>query len=262
MTIEQGIFLFAAALLGGAQNSVAGGGSFLTFPALVVSGVSSIHANATSTVALWPGSLAGASAYRKELRRVPHLGALAVISLICGWLGALLLLRTPAATFSRLIPVLLLAATLLFAFGPSFTGRMKRRAAARRGPGAPDATGSLRGRIGMFAGQAVISVYGGYFGGGIGILMLAAFGLMGMENIHEMNALKTVLASCINGIAVFTFVIAGAVNWPQALVMLVGAVIGGYAGAYYARKLDPVLVRRLVIVIACLMTAYFFIREL
>jgi hypothetical protein len=91
--------------------------------------------------------------------------------------------------------------------------------------------------------------------------MLAAFGLMGMENIHEMNALKTVLASCINGIAVITFVIAGAVNWPQALVMLVGAVIGGYAGAAYARKLDPALVRRLVIVIACLMTVYFFVRE-
>ncbi|HEY8286448.1 MAG TPA: sulfite exporter TauE/SafE family protein [Chloroflexota bacterium] len=261
MTLGQGAFLFAAALVGGAQNAVAGGGSFLTFPALIVSGVSSIHANATSTVALWPGSLASAGAYRKELRSVPHLGALAVISLICGWLGALLLLRTPAATFSRLIPVLLLAATLLFAFGPSFTAWMKRRAASRKDAETAEAAGSRGGLIGMFAGQAVISIYGGYFGGGIGILMLAAFGLMGMENIHEMNALKTVLASCINGIAVITFVIAGAVNWPQALVMLVGAVIGGYAGAAYARKLDPALVRRLVIVIACLMTVYFFVRE-
>jgi len=262
VTLAEGALLFAAALVGGAQNAVAGGGSFLTFPALVVSGVSSIHANATSTVALWPGSLASAGAYRKELQSVPHLGILGAISLVCGWLGALLLLHTPAATFSRLIPVLLLLATLLFAFGPSFTGWMKRRRASDQKMETAERSGSRGGLIGMCAGQAVIATYGGYFGGGIGILMLAAFGLMGMENIHAMNALKTVLASCINGIAVITFVVAGAVNWPQALVMLVGAVLGGYAGAAYTRKLDPALVRRFVIIIACLMTLYFFLRLL
>lgn len=264
MTIADGVLLFAAALLGGAQNAVAGGGSFVAFPALVVSGVTPIHANATTTVALWPGSVASIGAYRKELRSAPRLPILGAISLIGGWLGALLLLDTPSATFSRLIPVLLLAATLLFAFGPSVTAWMKQRAAvkAREQAGGPSEDGSLRGLLGMFVGQAVIAIYGGYFGGGIGILMLAAFGLMGMENIHVMNALKATLASCINGVAVITFIVAGAVAWPQAVVMLVGAIIGGYGGAAYARRLDPLVVRRFVLVVACLMTLYFFIRAL
>jgi hypothetical protein len=262
VTIAEGALLFAAALLGGAQNAVAGGGSFVAFPALVVAGVTPIHANATTTVALWPGSVASAGAYRTELRAAPNLRILGAISLVGGWLGAVLLLHTPSATFSRLIPVLLLAATLLFAFGPSVTAWMKQRAAAREETTSAKGDRSVAGLLGMCAGQSVIAVYGGYFGGGIGILMLAAFGLMGMENIHAMNALKAVLASCINGVAVITFVLAGAVEWPQAMVMLVGAIIGGYAGAAYARRLDPALVRRFVLVIACLMTLYFFIRAL
>ncbi|MGH2387977.1 MAG: sulfite exporter TauE/SafE family protein [Chloroflexota bacterium] len=262
MTIAQAVLLFVAALWAGAQNSVAGGGSFITFPALVVSGVTVINANATSTVALWPGTVASVGAYRRELRTVPYLGILGIISLIGGWLGAILLLHTSSSTFSRLIPVLLLGATLLFAFGPSFTAWLKRRKAAEAPPSDQTPGRSTAAVVGMCVGQAVIAVYGGYFGGGIGILMLAAFGLMGMENIHAMNALKTLLASCINGVAVVTFIIAGAVEWPQAVVMLVGGIVGGYGGAAYARRLDPGLVRRIVLVVAILMTAYFFIRAL
>src|SRR6185312_692701 len=192
----------------------------------------------------------------------PYLAMLGVISLLGGWLGAVLLLHTPSITFSRLIPLLLLAATLLFAFGPSFTAWVKRRKAVDTVSAGESQDRSLRGLVGMCAGQAVIATYGGYFGGGIGILMLAAFGLMGMENIHAMNALKTLLASCINGVAVVTFIIAGAVDWPQAVVMLIGGIIGGYGGAAYARRLEPGLVRRIVLVVAILMTVYFFIRAL
>jgi uncharacterized membrane protein YfcA len=193
-------------------------------------------------------------AYRRELRSIPHVWLLGGISLIGGWLGAVLLLHTSSVTFAHLIPYLLLAATVLFAFGPTLSARLRK-------PAAPGVGSSRRASLGMCAGQLAIAIYGGYFGGGIGILMLAAFGLMGMDNIHRMNALKTVLASCINGVAVITFAIAGAVEWPQAAVMLVGAIIGGYAGAAYARRLDQGLVRRFVIVVACLMTLYFFTRS-
>ena len=245
------IVLFAAALLGGAINSVAGGGSFLTFPALVVSGVSPIYANATSTVALWPGSVASVGAYRRELGHARHTVLLSVVSLIGGIAGAVLLLHTPSSAFQRLIPWLLLLATLVFAFGRPVTARVNARRTRRGGGELPIA--------GIAVVQLVIATYGGYFGGGIGILMLATLGLMGFENINEANAVKTLLASCINGIAVLAFVIAHAVVWPQALVMLVAAIVGGYAGAATARRLPAWLVRYVVIAIGCVMTLYFFI---
>lgn len=245
------IVLFAAALLGGAINSVAGGGSFLTFPALVVSGVAPIYANATSTVALWPGSVASVGAYRRELGRARHTVLLSAVSLVGGIAGAILLLHTPSSAFQRLIPWLLLLATLVFAFGRHLTARLNARRARRGAGDLPIA--------GIAVVQLVIATYGGYFGGGIGILMLATLGLMGFENINEANAVKTLLASCINGIAVLAFVIARAVVWPQALVMLVAAIVGGYAGAATARRLPPWLVRYVVIAIGCVMTLYFFI---
>lgn len=252
--ILEGVALFGSAVLGGGLNSVAGGGSFLTFPALIVTGVPSVRANATSTVALWPGSLASVGAYRRELTSLRYVRLLSAVSLIGGLLGALLLLRTPASTFSQLIPYLLLGATVLFAFNGQIKQALRRFSTHNETP-----PGKLPVRL--MGAQLVISTYGGYFGGGIGILMLAALGMFGMENIHEMNALKTLLASCINGIAVLAFVIAGAVAWPQALLMLCGAVIGGYAGAAMARKLNPVHVRRFVVVVGCVMTAYFFLRK-
>ena len=253
------VVLFFAAVLAGALNAVAGGGSFLTFPSLVVSGVPAIAANATSTVALWPGSAASVGAYRRELAAHDRtfLAMLSAVSLVGGVLGAILLLRTPQSTFLRLIPFLLLAATVLFAASPPIMARLRRRREARK---ARPATASPVGLAAAAFAQLVIAVYGGYFGGGIGILMLATLGFMGLENIHEMNALKTVLAACINGVAVITFVLAGAVYWPQALLMVVGAIIGGYGGAAYARTLDPRLVRGFVTLVGVAMTIYFFVR--
>ncbi len=253
MTLLQAVTLFLAAMLAGVLNSVAGGGSFVSFPALIFTGVPAINANATNTVAVWPGTVASASAYRDALRW--HRGVLVLVmaSLIGGVLGAVLLLRTPPATFVRLIPYLLLVATLLFTFGSSITARF-------RGHVAKTANLSWLAIVGLAIFQLAVATYGGYFGGGIGILMLAALSLMGMENIHEMNALKTVLASCINGVAVLTFIFAGTVFWGQAAVMVIGAIAGGYGGASFARRLDPLVVRRFVIVVGIAMTAYFFLR--
>ncbi|HEV8191417.1 MAG TPA: sulfite exporter TauE/SafE family protein [Ktedonobacterales bacterium] len=254
MTFPQVCLLFVAAVLGGAQNSVAGGGSFLTLPALIFAGVPPINANATSTVALWPGSLASVGAYRKELvtqrRELIWLGT---ISIAGGLLGAIVLLKTPQNTFVLLLPFLLLVATLLFAFGNKIAVWVRTRSEKASLPPWLSLLGSA------FV-QFVIAVYGGFFGGGIGILMLALLAVMGMTNIHAMNALKNVLASCINGIAVVAFIIAGAIYWPQALVMIVGAVAGGYGSAAIARKLDPRLVRRFVIVVGVVMTIVFFVR--
>jgi len=256
VTVANAVLLFVAALVGGILNAVAGGGSFLTFPALIISGIPPITSNATSTVALWPGSLASIGAYRQELGKANRrlLVVLTVCSLIGGGAGAQLLLHTPPQTFVHLIPILLLLATLLFAFGKPLTARWKRSH-----PGAAKLTS--RSLAGMAAAQLVIALYGGYFGGGIGILMLATLGLMGMEQIHEMNAVKTLLAAAINGVAVVTFVLAGAVTWGPALLMVAGALVGGYGGAAFARRLDPRWVRMFVIAVGALLTVYFFLRS-
>lgn len=256
MTFPQIILLFLSAVVGGTLNAVAGGGSFFTFPALVFTGVLPITANATSTVAIWPGSVASVGAYRRELavQKRSFLFLLIGTSLIGGGLGAILLLKTSQSTFVALIPYLLLAATLLFALSPYITAKLRARATGK-------AQYSVPALIGVACAQFVISIYGGYFGGGIGILMLATLAFMGMDNIHEMNAVKTVLASCINGVAVITFIIAGAVVWPQAILMIVGAIIGGYGGAYYARKVDQKWVRLFVIVVGIALTIYFFVHH-
>ncbi len=245
--------LFCAAGLGGALNAVAGGGTFITLPCLIFTGVPPIFANTTSTMALWPGSVSSVAAYRKEIAGLRNLGLLAVPSVLGGLAGAVLLLRTPEDTFVRMVPWLLLGATILFTYG----SRLTRSLRARLTMGSPD---GVRGVLLVGALQIVIAIYGGYFGGGIGILMLASFVLMGMENIHEMNALKTILASCINGVAMLTFVWDGSVKWPQAAVMIVGGIVGGYAGAHYAQRIAPARVRTFVTVVASTMTVYFFIR--
>jgi uncharacterized membrane protein YfcA len=271
MTFLQVCALFLAAVLAGALNSVAGGGSFISFPAILLAfpGIPDIpiKANATNTVALWPGSIASVGAYRRELGAQRHVMLpLAAVSLAGGYIGARLLLRTPSATFNQMIPFLLLFATLLFTFNKPITSRLRalRRNHANsqssviqpdtnRQPGVPMVV--LGGVLLL---QLATAIYGGFFGGGIGIVMLATLGLMGMDNIHEMNALKTLLAVCINGVAVITFALAETVLWPQAILMVVGAIIGGYGGAHYARQLDPELVRRFVILVGFVMTFYFF----
>lgn len=242
--------MFLAGMLGGALNSVAGGGSFIAFPALLFAGVPPIPANATNTIALWTGATASGGAYRKRLdvpRRVmiPLLAA----SLVGGVIGACLLLRTPAHTFMRVLPWLTLGATLLFAFGRKLAG-------ARGSIIGHEMTGAALAAATFF--QLAVGVYGGYFGGGMGIVMLAMLAALGMTDIHAMNALKSVMGSVINGVAVVTFVIAKAVYWKQGSMMILGAIAGGYLGAHYAMKLPQLWIRYFVVLVGAAMTVYFF----
>jgi uncharacterized protein len=245
VTIATYGLLFLAAAVGGALNSVAGGGSFVAFPALLFAGVAPVPANATNTIALWPASVASFVAYRRELVEVRALLVpLGAAALAGGFMGSVLLLRTPEAVFVWLIPWLLLFATLLFSFG----GRIAKR--ITHGARAPLWLAVVV--------QLVISVYGGYFGGGMGIMMLAVLTLLGMTHMHRMNALKNVLGTLINGVAVVAFSLAGAVRWGPGAVMVVGGITGGYLGAAGARRVDPKRVRSAVLVIAWAMTVYFF----
>jgi len=251
MTLFRGVVLFVAAMLAGLMNSVAGGGSFFSFPALIFTGVRPIPANATSTVAIWPGSAAAVWAYWSKLpRRAGIMVPLTVSSVVGGLLGALVLLHTPQATFMHLVPYLFLVATLLFTFGKRLSQSIGARLYNSTAP-----SGLMIGAATMA--QFVIALYGGFFGGGIGILMLALLSMVQVGDIHSMNAVKSLLAAAINGAAVVTFIVAGAVEWPQALLMIAGAALGGYGGAHFAQKLDPGMVRRFVIVVGFSMTAYF-----
>jgi uncharacterized membrane protein YfcA len=247
VNLATAMLLFAAAAIGGAINSVAGGGSFVAFPALLFAGVPAIPANATNTIALWPGSLASVVAYRRELGEVRReLLPLGAAALGGGLAGSILLLKTSDRTFVLLIPWLLLFATVLFSFGNPIARRLTRGTHASMSAGV--------------VAQLAISVYGGYFGGGMGIMMLAVLSLLGMSDIHRMNALKTSLATLVNGIAVVAFVWNGAVVWAPGAVMIVGGIVGGYAGAAIARRVSPGVVRTLVLVVAWAMTLYFFVK--
>lgn len=256
LTFGSAFALGLTAFIAGAINSVAGGGSFLTFPALMFCGVTPICANATNTLALWFGSLASVGAYRSQLggqRRA--LITLLITSLVGGLLGALLLLKTPDATFKLLLPWLMLTATLIFIFGRHLTAALRRM--VHLDINAPQHIWPFI--VGCTL-QLIIAIYGGFFGGGIGILMLALLTLLGYLDIHVMNGLKTVLASTINGIAVIAFVLADIIAWPQALVMIVGSIAGGYGGAVIAQKVSSQLIRNIVIAVGSGMTIYFFTR--
>lgn len=262
MTFINILIPFIAAFLGGTLNAVAGGGSFISFPALIYVNVPPIQANATSTTALCPASVAAAWAFKKELAKQNKifLLVLGIASFVGGTGGAILLIETPQTTFVLLIPFLMLAATLLFAFSPAVNERLRQRAATKHKETNEEAHISWLMLIGIGLSQLAIAVYGGYFGGGIGILMLATLGLMGMENIHEMNAVKNALNACINGVAIVTFIVADKVVWVNALTMILGAILGGFGGAYYARKVDPRIVRGFVILVGCVMTIIFFFK--
>lgn len=244
--------LVVAGALGGALNSVAGGGSFIVFPTLVLAGVTPVSANATTTVGLWPASTASAYAYRRELPRDRRLAvALSLSSVLGGLLGALLLLRTSDATFALLIPWLIAVAAALFTFGP----RMQSALKARLG----ESSGEISGRrivVGALV-QLAIATYGGYFGGGMGILMLATFSLIGLTDMHAMNGLKNVLGAVLNGVAIIAFLVAHEVRFVPALAVAIGGVLGGFGGASLARKLPAERVRSAVIVFAWAMAAYF-----
>jgi uncharacterized membrane protein YfcA len=240
------LLLAASAFLAGIVNAIAGGGSFLTFPALIFSGIPPIAANASSAAALLPASLTSVWAYRRDFEPVEGLSALVItlVSIAGGAIGALLLLLTPETTFVSLVPWLLLAATTVFAFGRQTAAWA--RSHFRVGPAA------------VLVIQFLISIYGGYFGGGIGILMLAAFGIFGMTRLNAMNALKAWLNFCLNAIAVALFIVKGEVFWREAAIMAAAASAGGYAGATLARVLPARVVRVAIIAIGLVLTAYFF----
>jgi uncharacterized membrane protein YfcA len=253
MTVLHWIVAFAIAFLAGMVNSVAGGGTLLTFPTLVWLGQSPIVANATNTAAIWPGSLGGMWGYRHELRRSrPRLFFLIAPSIAGGIVGAVLLQHTPPGIFARLVPFLILFATLLF----MAQGAVQRGLQLHE----PSHTGSswLAGAS-LF--QFAVAVYGGYFGAGIGILMLAALSLLGLTDIHQMNGLKNLFAVCINIVAAVYFMAAGLVHWPLAAIMAAGAIAGGYGGAGLARRLGSRFVRRTVIAIGFAMTISLLLRQ-
>jgi uncharacterized membrane protein YfcA len=255
LQISQALFLFFVAGIAGILNALAGGGSFLSFPALLFTGVPPVEANATNTVALWPGLAASSLAYLKRLD-VPRrlLIPLLATSVAGGWVGALLLLKTPQRTFLHFVPWLLLSGTLLFAFGNEI------RAIAGRSAVSDDLQkASWRAITACSFIELILAVYGGYFGAGIGFVMLGMFAALGMRDIHAMGAIRTLLAAAINAAAVVTFIVAGAVLWLQFAVMVAGALAGGWFGAHYAQKADPQKVRALVIGVGLAMSAYFFV---
>ncbi len=241
--------LAAAGFIAGIMNSVAGGGTFVTFPALVFTGVPSVVANASNAVALFPASFASAWAYRKDFKNFEGVSfkAMVAVSLVGGVVGALLLVYTPEQTFDSLVPWLLLAATLIFSFGPMIVPRLRTWFSI--GPGT------------LLTIQFVVGIYGGYFGGAMGIVMLAVYSLFGLTNLNMMNATKTLMAGIINAVCLIVFVGAGKIAWPQTLTVLIGAVLGGYFGAHYARRMDPKHVRMGIIAISVIVTTVFFVRS-
>jgi len=243
------LLLALVGFVAGAMNALAGGGSFVTFPALVAVGLPSVVANASSTVALFPGSVASAWAYRRELRGIGGLSlpVLSAVSLAGGLTGAVLLLVTPVHTFDVVVPWLLLLATLTFAFGPRLGLALRRR--VRIGPRA------------LLAIQFVLMVYGGYFGGAVGLMCLAAWSLVtATPDIKAMNPAKVLLVGAANSIAVVCFVMAGAVRWPETLAMLVTGIAGGYGGARIGRVLPARVIRGFVLALTASITAVFFWR--
>ncbi len=243
--------LCVSAMAAGAVNAVAGGGTLLTFPALLAV-VTPVPANGTSTVALLPGSLASTWGYRREMRRCRRWARwLTVPSILGGAAGTLLVTLLPGRVFARLVPWLILTAAVLFLAQPALRRLVRREEHTGRPAGAT--------LLGIVIGQFLIAIYGGYFGAGIGILMLSSLAFLGLDSVHEVNALKTYLALCINGTAAVLFAVQGEVVWPYALVMAAAAIVGGYAGARLSLRLPPAAVRWVVIAIGFALAAYYFI---
>jgi uncharacterized membrane protein YfcA len=252
LDIWQGLVIFAGAFAAGMINSVAGGGTLISFPALVWIGRDPVVANATNALALWPGSLAGMLGYRRELAGTRRWAMMMIgPSLAGGIAGAVLLLKTPSATFSAIVPYLILLATALLTLQEPISRRF----------GGSHTESSRKWWAIALVSQFLVAVYGGYFGAGIGILMLAVLGLMGLSDIHQMNGLKNFLALGINGVAALYFAASGAVVWTDSLVMAAGAIAGGYGGAGLARKLGRTFVRRAIIIIGFAMAVSLFVRQ-
>ena len=244
-----------AAFLAGVINSMAGGGTLISFPTMVWMGRPAIMANATNAVALWPGSLSAMFGYRDDMRRMRRwLFLLIIPSVAGGALGAILLLHTAEKTFARIVPFLILGATLLLAAQELISRKLKILSKAHEKP-------TAGWMVFVFIFQFFVGVYGGYFGAGMGILMLAALGLIGLTDLHEMNGLKNLLAVGINGVAAIYFAMSGAVLWVDAAVMAVAAIIGGFAGAKLAKRLGRKFVRGAVVAIGLIMTVALFLKH-
>lgn len=246
------------AFLAGGMNALAGGGTFFSFPVLLAIGLPPITASASNTVALWPASLSGAWAYRREAMRHRRWALILIgVSLVGGIAGGLLLLAISNAAFSKLIPWLLLVATALFAF----SGQVQRIVAwVKRKLGAAAESQANPGSFGGALFQLVVATYGGFFGAGLGILTLAALAIQGFKDMQELNALKNVASAVNYTVAALTFIVAGAISWPHTLVMLATATVGGYAGASLARRLPALLLRRLVVAVGATLTAIYFFK--
>ena len=238
--------LIASSAGAGVMNAMAGGGTILTYPTLLFLGESPITANATSTVALWPGAASSLYGYRREVAAHREwLKTLFLPSLLGGSLGAILLLRTPARSFQKLAPFLILFATVLFMLQGAVARWVRSEAKEETARGAGHWTAAWIYQFG-------VGIYGGYFGAGIGILMLAVLGFLGLSDIHAANGIKNFFGMCINGVAAGYFILRGAVDWPAALIMIAGAIAGGYAGAGFARRIGKEKARAAVVVIGFL----------
>ena len=242
------IVLTAAAFLGGAINALAGGGSLVTFPALLFAGLNPIDANATSVVALFPGTFSSVWAYRRSMAGITEIDLVAfvVLSLVGGLVVALLLLFTPTTIFAGLVPWLVLLATVIFAVGNVAPLKVMERLKLPRG--------------GALAVHFLISIYGGYFGGGIGFLMLAALTMYGMRDINAMNGLKMALVGLMTAVAIVAFIVADVVRWAEALPMIIGSIAGGWVAAHGAQRIDQRLIKGFIIVLGAGLTVFFFWR--
>jgi len=252
------VILCLVSVLAGAINSIAGGGTLLTFPALYAAlgstAGAAVIANATNTVALVPAAAAALLGYRRELVQERYwAGVLIGPSLVGGMLGSLLVVALPPELFKVAVPWLILGAAVLFAVQP----QLARWLGIGKSHGRPTA----RVAAGAVAFQLVVAIYGGYFGAGMGILMLAALAMIGLDDIHRMNALKSLLGGAINGISVVVFVASGKVYWPYAAAMAVASAIGGYVGAHTARRVNRTLVRSVVVALGFVLAAYYLYRE-
>jgi uncharacterized protein len=242
----------AAAFLAGGINSVAGGGTLISFPTLIWLGLPSITANATSTVAIWPGSLGSIWGFRRELGQTdPRMRTLCISSLVGGGLGAMLLRLTPPSVFDHLVPFLLLFATLLFTVQGPIQQRLKKRKGAAHEVWLP----------GALALQLAVAIYGGYFGAGVSIIMLSCLGILGLTDILQMSALTSLFSLCINGVASLLFISTGMVNWQYVLPMALAAVMGGYGAAGLARRIGRTAVRRFVITVGFTISVVMFIKK-
>ena len=247
------LILFAAGFFGGVLNSVAGGGSFITFPALLFVGVSPISANATNTFSACAGYISGAYAFRDDLlAHKKELPKLIILSLVGGVAGAWLLLQTPEALFREAIPWLLLFATFLFVFGGDINIFLKRVTPSHR-------HASFIGRFLLLLLLLGVCIYGGFFNAGLGIIILSYLALAGHDNINTMNGMKLLISSVVSLIAIALFAYDGVIAWYEGTIVLVGTLFGGYVAANFARRLSQQHLRMFVIVVSCSITVYFFI---